>query len=219
MFSLARQLPQNQEQMAGRLPNPSFGSDCPGEKGSELPGGVRGAKGSHFTLEKGEKQHCPLHPTLFGSGGCLGDPSLTPRHSAQRGREAWRGFHPLGKRGGEQRKWTRWGGCAQLRGPGLRKCPYAHCLAERAPCALCTGTGSRWPGCGAVDRGSAVRRPGFESSFNACLALSPVLVGFRVEAGKGPELRKLIILRCRVFLRQHLKSRTCLQIDTGPLFH
>lgn len=39
MFSLARQLLQNQEQMAGRFPNPSFGSDCPGEKGSELPGG------------------------------------------------------------------------------------------------------------------------------------------------------------------------------------
>lgn len=42
MLSSARQPLQNQEQMAGRFPNPSFGSDCPGEKGFELPGGGEG---------------------------------------------------------------------------------------------------------------------------------------------------------------------------------
>lgn len=36
---LARQPLQNQEQMAGRFPDPSFGSDCLGEKGFKLPEG------------------------------------------------------------------------------------------------------------------------------------------------------------------------------------
>ena len=39
MLSLARQPLQNQEQMGRRFPNPSFGSDCPGKKVFQLPGG------------------------------------------------------------------------------------------------------------------------------------------------------------------------------------
>lgn len=68
---LARQPLQNQEQMAGRFPDPSFGSDCLGEKGFKLPGRV---KGSHFPLENGEKQNCLLNRVVYL---CLGEARVT----------------------------------------------------------------------------------------------------------------------------------------------
>lgn len=74
MLSLARRS-KNQEQMAGRIPNPSFGSDCPGQKEFELMAGGGGVEGSHFTLEHGERQNCPLNPVPYLGEGC--DPFVT----------------------------------------------------------------------------------------------------------------------------------------------
>lgn len=62
MVSLARQLPQNQKQMAGRFPNPSFESDCPGQKGLSSLGG----EGVTFHPRK-RRRRCPLNSIL-----CLG---------------------------------------------------------------------------------------------------------------------------------------------------
>lgn len=59
--------PRIKNRWAGRFPNPSFGSDCPGQKAFELPGVGRWGWKHHISpLKMGRgRTVCPVNPVLY----------------------------------------------------------------------------------------------------------------------------------------------------------